>query len=300
MPLFRRVSLDDTDVATYTHPGKVSPFTKLSPLACAAMRRNESQVPWCSALPNGSIKVHGMSLGLNDDATRLETAVKPFEPIGSNEKKGIASMSLEQYDDLVPKTETRHPLLGILQTSVSHDGAFVRGEHSQVTISGKKRGTGCQVTKRMVNWRFVLPEGFDLAEHGMMLVWDNSHFGHCCLVRLKDIAEKRNWKLDSEGLFLPREAFDATQGSLNDPKAFDEVLRDVVFVRFPDEEPEPIFGARAIAGKKVIAFPKLASQFTLHDIRMEANCRTATPTKLPKRSENETLPGCRGTVLREL
>ena len=75
VPLFRRVSLDDTDVATYTHPGKVSPFTKLSPLACAAVRLNESQVPWYSALPNGSIKVHGMSLGLNNDATRLETAV---------------------------------------------------------------------------------------------------------------------------------------------------------------------------------------------------------------------------------
>jgi hypothetical protein len=184
-------------------------------------------------------------------------------------------MSLEQYDDLVPKTETRHTLLGILQTSVSHDGAFVRGERSQVTI--KKQGTGGQVTKRMVNWRFVLPEGFDLAEHGMMLVWDNSHFGHCCLVRLKDTAEKRIWKPDSEGLFLPREAFDAIQGSLNDPTAFDEVPRDVGFVGFPDEEPEPILGARAIAGKKVIAFPKLASHFTLHETRMEATAGPHPP-----------------------
>jgi hypothetical protein len=263
--LLRRVRLDDAGVTTYTHPDKVSPFTKLSPLACAAVRRNETQVPWCSALPDGSIKVHGISLGLNDDATRLTAAVNPFEPIpiGSNESIGITSMSLAQYDGLVPNTEIRHPLRGILQTSISHEGCFVRGENSQLTISGKKRAG--QVTKRMVNWQFALPEGFDLTEHGMMLVWDNRHFGHCCLVRLKDTEEKRDWIAKVNGPFLPMDAFAACQGFLDDPKGFDEVLRNLAFVCIPDDEPEPIFGARAIAGENVIAFPKLASRYKWFD-----------------------------------
>ena len=96
--LFRRVRLDDAVVTTYTFPGKKSPFTNLSPLGCAALRESEHQVPWYSALPNGSIKIHGISLDMTDDATQLVEPVDPLEPIpkGSKEQKGITSMSLDQ------------------------------------------------------------------------------------------------------------------------------------------------------------------------------------------------------------
>jgi len=111
-----------------------------------------------------------------------------------------------------------------------------------------------------------------------MLVWDNRHVGHCCLVQLKDTGEKRKWIApfaEVDGPFLPMEAFAACQGFLNDPKGFNDVLRNVAFVCTPDDEPEPIIDAPgANAGNEVIAFPKLASQFTLYDIRMEA---TAEP-----------------------
>lgn len=136
LALRRRIRFDDAESTSYTDPSKRSPFTMLSPLACAALRKTQNEhlvEPWCQALRDGSVKPCGISLSIINHATPSEAAVNPFRSIERDETEGVTSMTLEQFRSVIPETETLDPEVGVLFSSISHDefGA-VRAERSEV------------------------------------------------------------------------------------------------------------------------------------------------------------------------
>ena len=166
-----------------------------------------------------------------------------------------------------------------------------RCKESKAILKPKDAEAG-QVKSRLVTWRFVLQAGVDLAEHCMLLVFDNSHKGHCSLVRMKPTDKaNRKWVPTDlsylDGPFLPQDAADACQEFMDDgvvrdrdQNGFDSVLKSA-FACTPDGEPE-VFFERALGGNMVRTFPKLASHFTLFDIRMEATAEPRPPQNHPK------------------
>jgi hypothetical protein len=59
--------------SVFTSPDHKSPFTLLSPLACATMKERESRWPWCSkGKAEGQTELHGLSVQLFDHANPVE------------------------------------------------------------------------------------------------------------------------------------------------------------------------------------------------------------------------------------
>ena len=100
----------------------------LSPLASTAS--DDTKEAWFlfySVEENGAVIIEGMSVDMLDDATPVQAAVDPFDPIKIGEEKCITSMSLHQYNSLIPAEELHGPLQGILTSSMSHNGISMRG-----------------------------------------------------------------------------------------------------------------------------------------------------------------------------
>ncbi|KAL3906136.1 MAG: hypothetical protein SGILL_009395, partial [Bacillariaceae sp.] len=284
--LRRSVELNDARISTYAHPSVRTQFSKLASLACSAMPPSQDKDFCFVSKKSGIGRVLGFSASMLDDTKQLTDAEvkKPLGPIEYGELTGITKMSLSQFDSLIPESEERHPVRGILETSLTHqDGnVLIKDSVKYANGSGKnKQKDGC-ADKRSNYWQYGLKPGFDFKRHGLWTLLDNTSFGHVTVarsagemlqIRNREWVKPSNRLTDEDGPFLPEDAMAACQE--RDGPDFDAMLQNVAFSEVFDEELETM-RARALTsnGDLVVTHPKVAAYFQLLDFRMEA---TAEP-----------------------
>lgn len=176
--LFRRVPPSKIHPAVESQPG--NQLSKRSPLFCASFREDEYRAtPYEKNRKQGNVECDGISLGYNlEDDRQFAVAggdKYPWVDMDETDQKGRVSLQLEGDDSFTPATSN----WGYL-----HNSPMTRqdGPDFLATVPDKRtQSAEGPVRKRSTYYRFKLPQGTDLAAHGVAVVFDSyNHFVLIC------------------------------------------------------------------------------------------------------------------------
>ena len=283
--MFRTVTLEQCESATYSHPDHVSDvqraFSKASPLLCGATSQTENKEQ-VFGIKGNKLVPHGISLESKDRAKPAVGSVDPLRPIEIDEPKGDTSMTLQQFGDYVAqKNGSLDEFFGILKTTASHKpsvfGTLELGSPKKMVVNGggagatKKPGTA---TKRETNVRYALKAGIDLRPYQMAIIFDNYDMvGHCTMIRTnfpgRFPGEITKW------VFVPL-LVPPYERLVNLDLTTDAGVTSML-TPFTNHTKEPETTEVTIARKEYLAHPKVAALFGIYDIVMKASAEPIPP-----------------------